>query len=136
MITYTASTMGIYGRGGGKKPLPQTPFTELEQIAFMRSIIARFDLQQTLDTASISVICNRIANPITGAVGKPVTKLIDRMLANCYLVELPTNKALHGEMRRFVKGDIELEDFKNTFREEISEYEQTRNRIRVWQQYQ
>lgn len=109
-------------------------FSECQQIALMRSIIARFDLPiSTISAVAIATICNRSANPSTGAVGKPVRELIDRMLELEFLVEVPVQAHLYGNARWFKKGCVDLEEFKQSFAVEIAEYERSRHQERVFQ---
>jgi hypothetical protein len=117
-----------------KKDVTDGPaFSEVQQIALMRSIIARFDLTSTLNSISIATICNRSSNPSTGGVGKPVRQLVDRMVACGYLRELEPQPHLYGQARRFEQGRVDLDEFKSQFAREIAEYERIRNADRVFQ---
>jgi len=115
------------------RPADGPSFSYIQEIAYMRSVLARFDLQSAITSINIAIICNRSANLNTGAVGKPVRQLIDRMVDADYLIELEPQPHLYGQARRFQKGRISLEEFKTTFAQEIAEYERTRNQPRVCQ---
>lgn len=115
------------------KPAAGPSFTYVQEIAYMRSVLARFELQSVITSISIATICNRSSNLNTGAVGETVRQLIDRMVDADYLIELEPQPHLYGKARRFKQGCITLEEFKATFAQEIAEYERTRNQARVYQ---
>lgn len=116
-----------------RDPRDDRAMPEIYQIAMMRAIIARFELQRVITPCTIATICGRHSNPNTGTASKSVQRLIQRMIDAGYLVEVPCNSAVWGSMKRYQQGAIDLEYFKQTNAEALANYDASRNRFKLFQ---